>query len=153
VPTNSFCIQPQSSYFSIHPDIINKEVDIALIGEKSAIMITISIISYSKKKILAAAKDVNHVSKKALATEMDTRLSKLKFVKSVYLKKINADRGYTYNIKVQEKYLGIYPRCKKLEIYKDNVARLEILFFYKDNQQNVIDAEIEKTWGMLRFKS
>ncbi len=66
---------------------------------------------------------------------------------------MNANRAYVYNMKVRKNlYLGIYPRCKKLIVYKDNVGRVEILFFYKYGQDDIVKQEIEKTWGMLKFK-
>lgn len=159
LPDNFYSIDPPGNYPPIHPDFDKSPFLIGLVNDNSnKIMITISMMPYPKpigkiNKYLIATVDMNHISKKALAAQKDTRLSKLKYIKVAYLKKINADRGYTYNIKVQDKYLGIYPRCKKIELYKDNIGRAEILFFYKDNQQNIIDEEIEKTWGMLRFKS
>jgi hypothetical protein len=157
LPDNFYCIDPPGNYPPIHPDYTGSPFLIGMVNYNNQIMITISMMAYPKpigriNKYLIATEDLNHISQKALVLEIDANLSKLKFIKSVYLKKINADRGYTYNTKVQGKYLGIYPRCKKLEIYKDNIGRAEILFFYKDSQQNIIDAEIEKTWGMLKFK-
>ena len=120
-------------------------------------MICIATVPYPKgitkaEQYLIANVDLNHISKKALVQEMDTNLSKLRFIKTNYLKKINADRGYIYNIKVRKQlYLGIYPRCKKIELYKDNISRAEILFFYKYGQDDIVKQEIEKTWGLLKF--
>jgi hypothetical protein len=48
--------------------------------------------------------------------------------------------------------MGIYARCKKIELYKDNVGKVEILFFYNKKDDALVDKEIEKTWGMLKFK-
>ncbi|OOV29060.1 hypothetical protein BXU11_03790 [Flavobacterium sp. LM5] len=158
-PDNYFCINPPSSYFSIHHDVQQSMFDIAIINNDNEVMICITTIAYPKpigkiNKFLIATVDLNHISKKGLAIEMDTRLSQLRFVKTDYLKKINADRGYVYNLKVRKGgYLGIYPRCKKVIVYKDNVGRAEILFFYKYGQDNLVNQEIEKTWGSLKFKS
>jgi hypothetical protein len=141
----------------MHPDVHQSEFYIATINNDNEIMICIATIAYPKgvtraEKFLIATEDMNHISQKALAAAMDTRLSKMSLVGSSYLKKINADRGYVYNIKVQGKYLGIYPRCKKIEVYKDNIARAEILFFYNYGQDDLVKQEIKKTWGMLKFK-
>jgi hypothetical protein len=158
-PNNYFCVNPLDSYFSIHPDFFQGQFSVCIINEDNKIMIGIFTMPYPKSegkinKYLIANVDMNHISKKALAQEMDIRLSKMNLVGSSYLKKINADRGYVYNLKVRKGgYLGIYPRCKKVQFYKDNVGRAEILFFYKYGQDALVKQEIEKTWGMLKFKS
>ena len=157
-PNTYFCINPLSSYFSIHPEFLQGQFTISLINKDNQIMIGIFTMPYPKgitraEKFLIETVDLNHISKKALVQEMDTRLSQLRFVKTDYLKKINADRGYVYNTKTRKGgYLGIYPRCKKVIVYKDNVGRAEILFFYKYGQDALVKQEIERTWGLLKFK-
>lgn len=158
-PNQYFCINPLDSYFSIHHDYNLGASLIGLVNKENEIMISILAMPYPKpegkiNKYLIANVDMNHISKKALAQEMDTRISKMNLVGSSYLKKINADRGYIYNLKVRKGgYLGIYPRCKKVQVYKDNVGRAEILFFYRYGQDALVKQEIEKNWGMLKFKS
>lgn len=156
-PNNYFRITPPDSYFSIHPDFSQGSSLIGLINSDNEIMITIFSIPYPKgitkaEQYLIANVDLNHVSEKAIAAQIDTTFSKMIDLDELQLKKINADRGVIYNIKVQGKYLGIYPRCKKVEVYKDNTARVEVLFFYKEDQENQVKEEIEKTWGLLKFK-
>lgn len=157
IPENYFCINPPDTYFDISPEVHQSEFYLAMMNRENQIMICIATVPYPKgitkaEQYLIANVDLNHISKKALAQEMDTNLSKLRFIKTNYLKKINADRGYIYNIKVRKQlYLGIYPRCKKIELYKDNISRAEILFFYKYGQDDIVKQEIEKTWGMLKF--
>ena len=156
-PSEYFCVNPLDSYFSIHPDYDLGASLIGLINKENGIMISIFAMPYPKpegkiNKYLIANVDMNRISKKALAQEMDIRVSKMNLVGSSYLKTINADRGYIYNLKVRKGgYLGIYPRCKKVQVYKDNVGRAEILFFYKYGQDALVKQEIEKTWGMLKF--
>jgi hypothetical protein len=158
VPDNYFCINAPDTYFDIYPEVLQSEFYLAMVNRENQIMICIATIPYPKgitkaEKFLIETVDLNHISKKALAQEMDTRLSQLRFVKTDYLKKINADRGYVYNTKVRKGgYLGIYPRCKKVIVYKDNVGRAEILFFYKYGQDALVKQEIERTWGLLKFK-
>lgn len=157
LPDNFYRITPPGNYPPIHPDFEESPFLIGLVNHNNKIMITISMTSYPKligkiNKYLIATVDMNHISKKALAAQIDVRLGKMSLVGPNNIKKLNADRGYLYNIKVQGKYLGIYPRCKKLEIYKDNVARVEILFFYNYGQDEIVMKEIGKTWGMLKFK-
>jgi hypothetical protein len=156
-PDDYFCITPPSSYFEIHPGHRQSIFCISMINKDNSIMIGISPISYPKgvskaEKFLIATQDMNHISKKALAAEMDIRFSNKNLIGVPQLKKMNADRAYVYNIKVYKLYLGIYPRCKKIEVYKDNIGRAEILFFYKENQEKIVREEINKTWGMIKFK-
>ena len=88
----------------------------------------------------------------SIANQIDSTLSKMKYLDTIQLKKVNANRGVIYNTKIINKYMGIYGRCKKIELYKDNMGRVEILFFYKKGDDALVDKEIEKTWGMLKFK-
>ncbi|QZK91340.1 hypothetical protein K5V07_12895 [Flavobacterium sp. CHNK8] len=156
-PKNYYSIKSVGDCSSIHPDFHQGAFFITLINKENQIRIAISMIDYPKptnkiNKYLIANVDMNHFSEKAVAAQIDTTLSKMMDIEALHLKKMNADRGIIYNIKVDGKYLGIYPRCKKIEVYKDNTARVELLFFYKENQENQVRDEIEKTWGMLRFK-
>lgn len=156
-PDNYFCITPPSSYFSIHPGYNQSSSLVSVINNDSRIMITFSLIPYPKPttktlRYLIATVDMNHISKKAIAAQIDTTLSKMIYIDTLQLKKINADRGVIYNIKVKNLYLGTYARCKKIEIYKDNVGRTEMLFFYNRGQENIVEGEIKKTWGMLKFE-
>lgn len=157
-PNNYFCITPPDSYFDIHPSYMQSMFCIAMINKDNSVMITVSPIPYPKgvskaEKFLIATEDLNHLSKEALAAEMDIRFSNKNLIGVPQLKKINANRAYVYNMKVYKLYLGIYPRCKKIEVYKDNIGRAEILFFYKENQEKIVNEEIKKTWGMLKFKA
>lgn len=97
--------------------------------------------------------DQNKISKEILANQADTTLSKVKYLDSLQLKKVNADRGAIYNIRINNKYMSVYGRCKKIELYKDDVGRAEILFFYNKGDDALVDDQINKTWGMLKFKS
>ena len=157
-PDNYFCIRPVDSYFTVYSDNYSSTSLIALINKENQIMITVAMIPYPKgntraQKYLIATEDLNRPHEKWLSSEMDTRLSKLIYIDAPHIKKMNATRGYLYNLKVRKNlYLGIYPRCKKLIVYKDNVGRVEILFFYKYGQDDIVKKEIEKTWGMLKFK-
>lgn len=156
-PDNYFCITPPDSYFDIHPNYRVSIFCISMINKDNSIMITVSPFAYPKgvtkaEKFLIATEDLNHISKKALAAEMDIRFSNKNLIGVPQLKKMNADRGYIYNLKVQKLYLGIYPRCKKVVVYKDNIGRAEIYFFYKENQEEIVKKEIKNTWGMLKFE-
>jgi hypothetical protein len=92
------------------------------------------------------------INLKAINNEADLSLSKVKYIDTTQFKKLNANRGITFNMKLDNKYRNIYSRCKKIEVYKDNVGRAEILFFYYKGDDALVDEEIEKTWGMLKFK-
>jgi hypothetical protein len=157
-PDNYFYISPISPYFEIYPNNRQSQCNISMINGDNQIMITVAIIPYPEgktraQKYLIATEDLNRPNKKWLSSEMDIRFSNKNLIGVPQLKKMNANRGYLYNLKVRKNlYLGIYPRCKKLIVYKDNVGRAEILFFYKYGQDDVVKQEIEKTWGMLKFK-
>lgn len=69
------------------------------------------------------------INLKAINNEADLSLSKVKYIDTIQFKKLNADRGITFNMKLDNKYRHLYSRCKKVELYKDNVGRAEILFF------------------------
>lgn len=155
-PVGYINVNPIDIYFDIHPDFVQSASYITVVNTENKMMIAIAMIAYPKPinkitKYLIANVDMNHFSEKAVAAQIDTTLSKMINVDAFHLKKMNADRGIIYNIKVDGEYLGIYPRCKKIEIYKDNVARVEMLYFYKKNQEDLVDIEIEKTWEMLKF--
>jgi hypothetical protein len=55
-------------------------------------------------------------------------------------------------MKIDNKFMNLYSRCKKVELYKDNVGRAEILFFYNKGDDVLVEEEIKRTWGMLKFK-
>lgn len=157
-PDNYFYISPISPYFEIYPNNRQSQCNISMINGYNQIMITIAMIPYPKgktraEKYLIATVDLNRPNKKWLYSEMDTRFSNKNLLSVSLIKKMNANRAYVYNMKVRKNlYLGIYPRCKKLIVYKDNVGRVEILFFYKYGQDDIVKQEIQKTWGMLKFK-
>lgn len=92
------------------------------------------------------------INLKAINNEADLSLSKVKYIDTIQFKKLNADRGITFNMKLDNKYRHLYSRCKKVEIFKDDIGRAEILFFYNKGDDALVDEEIEKTWGMLKFK-
>ena len=157
-PDNYFYIRPVSSYFEIYPTIQQSQYNISMINKDNQTMICVAVIHYPEgktraQKYLIANVDLNRLNEKGLSSVMDARFPKLIYIDAPHIKKMNANRGYLYNLKVRKSlYLGIYPRCKKLIVYKDNVGRAEILFFYKYGQEDIVKKEIEKTWGMLKFK-
>ena len=157
-PDNYFYVRAVSSYFEIYPNNRQSQSYISMINNDNQIMFSVAVIRYPEgktraQKYLIATEDLNRPHKKWLYSEMDIRFSNKNLIGGVpQLKKINANRAYVYNIKVYKLYLGIYPRCKKLIVYKDNVGRVEILFFYKENQEKIVREEINKTWGMIKFK-
>jgi hypothetical protein len=156
-PDNYFYISPLSGYFEIHPDVGQNYTDITLANKYNKIIIAISIMPYPKpigknNKWLIANLDLNHFSEKQIVKEIDNGMSKVKYLDSTTLNKIKADRGVVYNVKIKKKpYLGLYSGCKRMLIYKDNVAKIDLLFFYGEKEESIIDKEIEKTWRMLQF--
>ena len=89
-----------------------------------------------------------------LITEADSSLSIPVKIDDNNLKKLNADNGYIYNMKIVYPYLNKYRFCKKILIHKDNVSNAEILYFYtKKEEDKIVDEIIRKNWEMLKFKS
>jgi hypothetical protein len=103
-------------------------------------------------RIREVSGDPGRINLKAIASEVDTTLSKIKYLDTLHLNKVKADSGVIYNMKISTKYMGIYTRCKKIVLYKSEWGRTEILFFYNKGDDALVDEEIEKTWGMLKFK-
>ena len=103
-------------------------------------------------KIREVSGNPGRINLSAIASEVDTTLSKVKQLDTLQLKKVKADSGVIYNLKINKKYMGIYAKCKKIILYKSEWGRTEILFFYNKKDDALVDKEIEKTWGMLKFK-
>jgi hypothetical protein len=130
---------------SIKNDNLNFEVAFALV-------ITKRDDSPRGKRIREVCGNPVLINLGSIANQIDSTLSKMKYLDTFQLKKVNASRGVIYDMKVDYKYRGIYAKCKKIELYKDNMGRVEILFFYNKGDDTLVDEEIEKTWGMLKFK-
>lgn len=156
IPKDYFGIIQESCY-SPHFDFLQSALDHSIKNTKYAIVVAFALIStkpdtpkkINMRKVLGNPDKVNTV---ALAIEVDTTLSRVKYLDTLQLAKVNANRGVVYNMKIENKYMGIYGRCKKIELYKDDVGRAEILFFYNKGDDALVDDEIKKTWGMLKFK-
>ncbi|TRX26599.1 hypothetical protein FNW25_08230 [Flavobacterium franklandianum] len=127
-------------------------------NDKLNIVVTFSLIiakpleTPRSKRARDILGDPSIINPEAIINQADTTLSKVKYLDTLQLKKVNTNRGVIYNMKIDNKYMDIYTRCKKIELYKDNVGRVEIFFFYNKGDDVLIDEEIEKTWGMLKFK-
>ena len=73
-----------------------------------------------------------------------------KLYKIQLLNRINLFNGIIIKLKsIQYKRVTLI----KIELYKDNWGRVEILFFYNKGDDALVDEEINRTWGMLKFKS
>lgn len=127
--------------------------------KKHAILVVFALIipippetprSEHARKILG---DPSIINLEAIASEIDTTFSKMKYLDTLQLKKVNTNKGVIYNMKINVKYMGVYGRCKKIELYKEDIGRVEILFFYNKGNDALVDEEINRTWGMLKFKS
>ena len=134
-----------SLVYSIKNDKLNFEVAFSIIIAKP-------LGTPRSKRAREILGDPGRINIEAINNESDTILPKVEHLDTLHLKKVNADRGVIYNLKVDYKYRGIYAKCKKIALYKDNMGRVEILFFYNKGDDALVDEEIEKTWGMLKFK-
>lgn len=145
-------------YFSVEKHI-RSSFDHGIKNDKLNVVVTFSLLiakpletprSKHAREIIG---DLSVINPKEIINQADITLSKMKYLDTLQLNKVNADCGVIYNLKINIKYMEIYARCKKIELYKDNVGRVEILFFYNKKEDALVNEEIEKTWGMLRFKS
>lgn len=118
-----------------------------------ALIISKPDLSTRGKRIREVSGDSGRINLNAIASEIDNEISELKYVDTLQFKKVNADRGVLYNLKMNNKYMKIYSRCKKLILYKNEWGRAEILFFYNKGDDKLVEEEIKRTWGMLKFKS
>lgn len=105
------------------------------------------------KRLRELSENPGKLNESVIDLEADTLLGKVKYLDTIFLNKVKADSGVIYNLKINSKYMGIYARCKKITLYKSEWGRTEILFFYNKGDDALVDSEIEKTWGMLKFKS
>ena len=157
VPRDYQGIEVQGCYF---PDEKNLQSNIqhSIKYEKHDIVIAFALVTTMRddspkgKRIREVFGNPDLINLGSIANQIDSTLSKMKYLDTIQLKKVNASRGVIYNMKIINKYMGIYGRCKKIELYKDNMGRVEILFFYNKGDDALVDEEIEKTWGMLKFK-
>lgn len=126
-------------------------------NKKNDIIIAFSLIKIRQpnellKKMFPKSQEVNNLMP-YLITETDSSVSIPVKIDEKNLKKLNADNGYIYNMKIVYPYLEKYIYCKKVLINKDNVSRAEILYFYTKKDIDKVDDIIEETWGILKFKS
>lgn len=157
LPKDYFGIKQECCY-DPRAGFLQSALDHSIKYKKHAIVVAFSLISTKPDntprgiRIREVVGDQNKINKEILANQADTSLSKVKYLDTLQLKKVNATRGAIYNIRINNKYMGIYRQCKKIELYKDDVGRAEILFFYNKGDEALVDEEIKKTWGMLKFK-
>ena len=157
VPGDYYGIAVESCYFpdeenlqsALHHGIKNDKHDVVV---AFALVINKRDDSPRGKRMREVFGNPDLINLGSIANQIDSTLSKMKYLDTIQLKKVNASRGVIYNMKIINKYMGIYGRCKKIELYRDNMGRVEILFFYNKGDDALVDEEIEKTLGMLKFK-
>jgi hypothetical protein len=156
-PINHHGIVVESSY-SANNKNLQSTLNHGIKYEKHNIIVAFSLITTKPDntprgiRLREVFGDPARINLEAIAYEADTTLSKTIYLDTLQLKKVNANRGVIYNMKINNKYMGIYARCKKIVLYKDNAGRVEVLFFYNKGDDALVDEEIENTWGMLKFK-
>jgi len=146
--------------YRYNPNInfLQSRLDHSIKSKKRAVAVAFSLISTKPddtprdRRVREVFGNPDRINLGAVAVEIDTTLSKMKYLDTLQLKKVNANRGVIYNLNVENKYCGVYSLCKKIKLHKDHVARAEILFFYNKGDDALVDEEINKTWGMLKFK-
>jgi hypothetical protein len=159
----TFCMP--ASYFSLDsvqdynptPEYIQSLLDYSIKNKQNDIIIAFALIKIRQpnellKKIIPKSQDINSLMS-YLITDADSTVSTPIKIDEKNLKKLNADNGYIFNMKIVYPYLNKYKLCKKVVIHKDNVSNAEILYFYTKKEENKVDEVIRKTWGMLKFKN
>jgi len=84
--------------------------------------------------------------------EADSAINSPVLLKNDDLKRINADKGYIYPLRMDNLFLEKYSRCRILIIHKEDVSDAQVFFFYNEENEKIIFKEIEKQLDMLRFK-
>ena len=71
------------------------------------------------------------------------------------MKELNADTVIIFQMKIDEDrtFQGKYNRCKYVLMQKDSTGLGTILYFYHDENAHLVDAEIARTWGILRYNN
>jgi hypothetical protein len=144
--------------YNPNKDFLQSELYHSIKCKRCAVAVAFALISTKPddtprgKRIREVLGNPDRINLGSINVEIDTTLSKMKYLDTLQLKKVNANRGVVYNLKVNNKYDGVYSLCKKIILHKDHVARAEILFFYSKGDETLVDEEINKTWGMLKFK-
>lgn len=157
IPKNYVGIKVAYGY-SPNTDFLQSRLDHSIKSKKRAVAVVFALMSTKPddtprgRRIREVLGNPDKINLGAIAVEIDTTLSKMKYLDTLQLKKVNANRGIIYNLKVSNKYCGVYPLCKKIILHKDHVGRAEIFFFYNKGDDVLVDDEINKTWGMLKFK-
>lgn len=157
LPKNYHGIAVQGFYIA-NKNNLQSDLEYGLKNEKHKIVVAFALVKSIPtntprgKRIREVSGDPGKINQEVITIEADTLLSKIKYLDTLQLKKVNADSGVIYNMKISNKYMGIYARCKKIILYKSEWGRTEILFFFNKNDDTLVDKEIEKTWGMLKFK-
>ena len=65
---------------------------------------------------------------------------------------LNADTVVVFPVKMEQVHLGKYDKCKSVIMHKDYAGVGRLLYFYHDQNEHLVDAEIRRTWGTLVFR-
>ncbi len=158
LPKNYQGIAVQGFYIA-NKNNLQSDLEYGVKSKKHKIVIAFALVkaiptnTTRGKRIREVSGDPGKINEGVITLEADTLLSKVKYLDTLYLNKVRADSGVIYNMKISTKYMGIYARCKKIMLYKSEWGRTEILFFYNKGDDALVDEEINRTWGMLKFKS
>jgi hypothetical protein len=137
--------------YNPNTDFLQSLLNHSIESKKHAVAVAFALISTTpdntlrEKRIREVLGNPDRINLGSIAVEADTTLSQIKYLDTLQLEKVNANRGAIYNMKINNKYNGVYARCKKIILHKDHVARAEILFFYNKGDEAMVDEEIKKT--------
>jgi len=66
---------------------------------------------------------------------------------------LNADTVVIFHVKIDEDraFQGKYTHCKSVVMHKDYTGFSVILYFHHEGNKHLVDDEIARTWGVLKF--
>lgn len=82
----------------------------------------------------------------------DTTFSKLNKINLKKLGEVNADAGFIFDGSMDSTYKGKYTAAKVVILHKQNIGDIELFYFYNEKSKKDIEAEIKRTWGMVKFR-
>lgn len=85
--------------------------------------------------------------------EADTSVYPTLAVKEKDIRKIHADNGIVYQLRMDRKFMDSYDKCRVLTIHKADVSEAQIFFFYNKIDESKVNREIKKCFKILTYNS
>jgi len=105
------------------------------------------------KEITLADVHQNNAWKNTIKAHIDSAASPPVYADAYRRELINADTAVIFPMKVDNPYQDTYTKCKYVVIQRDNRGEGQLLCFYHDDNAHLVDEEIRRTWGVLKFRA